>query len=225
MTSKSSQSENKDPKSRRPSVIALIVTAVIFAASTAVLAGLLVNILQRKQEAKNPYLRFVDVTDDTTDPAEWGKNWPREYDGYQRTVNPTRTKYGGGSPSETMLPPEKAEANPWLTRMFAGYAFAIDYRDRRGHAFMLTDQESTKRTKESKQPGSCLHCHASVVPLYRKTGAEISPRPRATNKFNWVLQQSQSWITGKPARACRNQVTTTLSLAWIAMTPRACNCA
>jgi nitrite reductase (cytochrome c-552) len=145
------------------------------AVATAVIAALLINIFQRKQEAKNPYLRFVEVTNDTTDPAEWGKNWPREYDGYQRTSVPTRTKYGGGAPSEGGMAPEKAEKNPWLTRMFAGYAFAIDYRDRRGHAFMLQDQESTKRTKERKQPGACLHCHASVMPLYRQTGAELAP--------------------------------------------------
>ena len=175
--------EGKPQKSRRPSVVMLVVIIVIFAGSTAVLAGLLINILQRKQEAKNPYLRFVNVTDDTTDPAEWGKNWPREYDSYMRTVNPTRTKYGGGSPSEVMLPPEKAESNPWLTRMFAGYAFAIDYRDRRGHAFMLTDQENTKRTKERPQPGSCLHCHASVMPLYRKTGAELAPQASASEQL------------------------------------------
>ena len=163
------------PKSRQPKILLLFALAIVVAGSTAVIAGLLVNIFQRKQEAKNPYLRFVDVSNDTTDPAEWGKNWPREYDGYLRTVLSTRTKYGGGSASESMLPPEKAEKNPWLTRMFAGYAFAIDYRDRRGHANMLTDQESTKRTKERKQPGSCLHCHASVIPLYRQTGAELVP--------------------------------------------------
>jgi nitrite reductase (cytochrome c-552) len=168
--------QRQHEQSGRRSVVVFAIIAVIFAAAAAILAGLLVNILQRKQEAKNPYLRFVNVTDDTTDPAEWGKNWPREYDGYSRTVNPTRTKYGGGSPSESRLPPEKAEANPWLTRMFAGYAFAIDYRDRRGHAFMLTDQEQTKRTKERQQPGSCLHCHASVIPLYQKAGAELSPQ-------------------------------------------------
>ena len=176
MTTKTLSPESKPKGTWRPSVVVLGAIVAIFAGSTAVLAALLVNILQRKQEAKNPYLRFVNVTNDTTDPAEWGKNWPREYDGYLRTVNPTRTKYGGGSPSEGMLPAEKAASNPWLTRMFAGYAFAIDYRDRRGHAFMLTDQENTKRTKERSQPGSCIQCHASVIPLYRKTGAELAPQ-------------------------------------------------
>ena len=175
MIAETPSTDGNTPKSRRPKIAILLVILVGVAAATAVLAGLLVNIFQRKQEAKNPYLRFVDVTSDTTDPAEWGKNWPRQYDGYLRTALPTRTEYGGGAPSEGILPPEKAEKTPWLTRMFAGYAFAIDYRDRRGHAYMLTDQESTKRTKERKQPGSCLHCHASIIPLYRQTGAELAP--------------------------------------------------
>jgi nitrite reductase (cytochrome c-552) len=176
MATKSDEQSNQPrDKSRGRGLMALVFVSAGFAICTAVLAGLLVNIWQRKQEAKNPYLRFVNVTEDTTDPAEWGKNWPREYDGYKRTVNASRTRYGGGSASEAELPPEKAAANPWLTRMFAGYAFAIDYRDRRGHAYMLTDQENTKRTKERPQPGSCLHCHASIMPLYRKTGAEVAP--------------------------------------------------
>jgi nitrite reductase (cytochrome c-552) len=53
--------------------------------------------------------------------------------------------------------------------MFAGYAFSIDYRDRRGHAYMLEDQEITKR-QTKPQTGSCLHCHASVMPVYRSLG-------------------------------------------------------
>ena len=53
--------------------------------------------------------------------------------------------------------------------MFLGYAFSIDYRDRRGHAYMLVDQEQTQR-QTKPQSGSCLHCHAAVMPLYRKLG-------------------------------------------------------
>jgi nitrite reductase (cytochrome c-552) len=167
--------DEKLPAPRRTKAALLVALVGGFAVATVIIAALLVNIFARKQEAKNPYLRFVDVTNDTTDPAEWGKNWPRQFDGYLRTAIPSRTKYGGGAPSEGSLPPEKSDAAPFLTRMFAGYAFAIDYRDRRGHAFMLADQENTKRTKERKQPGSCLHCHGSVMPLYRKTGAELAP--------------------------------------------------
>jgi nitrite reductase (cytochrome c-552) len=179
MSSEEKKSAEQPAEPSRTRKIAPLVGVVIAtAAATVVVTSLLVNIFQRKQEAKNPYLRFVDVTEETTDPAEWGKNWPRQYDGYLRTVKPTRTKYGGGAPSEGSPAPEKADKDPWLTRMFAGYAFAIDYRDRRGHGFMLLDQEETKRTKERKQPGSCLHCHASVMPLYRKAGHDAAPEAK-----------------------------------------------
>ena len=67
------------------------------------------------------------------------------------------------------MPEEKIERQPWLKRMFSGYAFSIDYRDRRGHAHMLEDQEATKRLSKP-QSGSCLHCHASILPVYRQLG-------------------------------------------------------
>jgi nitrite reductase (cytochrome c-552) len=66
------------------------------------------------------------------------------------------------------MPEEKIERDPWLKRMFLGYAFSIDYRDRRGHAYMLADQEATERLTKP-QSGSCLHCHASVMPLYKSS--------------------------------------------------------
>jgi nitrite reductase (cytochrome c-552) len=125
--------------------------------------------VQRKEEAKNNVVRVVKVDDDTTDPKPWGQNWPMQYDAYLRTAQSTRTRFGGHGGSEAM-PAEKIERDPWLKRMFGGYAFAIDYRDRRGHAYMLADQEQTERVTKKPQPGACLHCHASVIPTYRKAG-------------------------------------------------------
>lgn len=150
-------------------------SAGIFAAIIVVVAlisigitALLVNIFERKTEARNPYVRLVEVTEDTTDPAVWGKNWPKQYDSYKRTAISTRTRFGGHGGSEA-LPEEKIKRDPWLKRMFLGYAFSIDYRDRRGHAYMLTDQEETKR-HNVPQSGSCMHCHASIMPVYRELG-------------------------------------------------------
>ena len=57
--------------------------------------ALLVNIMEHKQEAKNPFFRVVELTDDTEDPAVWGKNFPLQYDAYLKTVDQVRTKYGG----------------------------------------------------------------------------------------------------------------------------------
>ena len=168
---------NPVPQKKRGFLIALVAAAFALGALGA--GALLVNIAQRKQEAKNPYVRLAEVTENDTDPARWGTNWPREYDGYKRTSDPTHTKYGGGSGvAEGLVPPQKAARDPWLTRIFAGYLFAVDYRDRRGHAFMLFDQETTKRNvpAENKQSGNCLHCHGSIMPLYRKLGKEAAPQ-------------------------------------------------
>lgn len=148
--------------------VAMLVTLVLVAAATAVVVALLMNIAERKDEARRPHVTLVELTEDDTDPEKWGRNFPRQYDSYQRTAISTRTRFGGHGGSEA-LPAQKIERDPWLQRMFRGYAFAIDYRDRRGHAYMLQDQEETER-QTKPQSGSCLHCHASVMPLYRELG-------------------------------------------------------
>lgn len=156
------------PEPKGISKRAFVISIVIFALGTAVVTALLINIFERKVESATPFVRVVEVTEDDTDPEKWGANWPQQYDGYQRTALATRTRFGGHGGSEA-LPEQKIERDPWLQRMFRGYAFAIDYRDRRGHAYMLQDQENTERLSKP-QSGSCLHCHASVMPLYRKLG-------------------------------------------------------
>jgi nitrite reductase (cytochrome c-552) len=152
----------------RPRVGAIALVLVTVAAGTAALTALLLNIAERKDEARHAYVRLVEVDEDTTDPAVWGTNWPKQYDSYLLTAVSTRTRFGGHGGSEA-LPEAKIERDPWLQRMFRGYAFSIDYRDRRGHAYMLEDQEQTKR-QTKPQSGSCIHCHASVMPLYRELG-------------------------------------------------------
>ena len=146
----------------------LLAGIAVAAVATVAIAALLVNIYERRQEARVTTTRVVDVTRDTTDPAKWGANWPREYESYLMTAQTTRTRFGGHGGSEA-LPAEKIERDPWLKRMFLGYAFSIDYRDRRGHAYMLKDQEQTQR-QTKPQTGSCLHCHGAVMPLYRELG-------------------------------------------------------
>ncbi|MCE9596307.1 MAG: ammonia-forming cytochrome c nitrite reductase subunit c552 [Planctomycetes bacterium] len=157
------------PATSRSGGAALAMVFVVAVLAAAGVAWLLVTIFEHQQEAKDPYLKLVRVTEDTTDPEPWGVNFPRQYDGYKQTATTTRTRFGGHGGSEAM-PEEKIEREPWLKRMFAGYAFSIDYRDRRGHAYMLYDQEHTARVTQRPQPGSCLHCHASVMPAYRELG-------------------------------------------------------
>ena len=134
------------------------------AVGMALVVALLLNIAERKREAKERYVELVHLTEDTIDPAIWGKNFPRQYDAYRRTVDTLRTRHGG---SEAF---SKLEQDPKWIRLFDGYAFSLDYREERGHAYMLTDQDETRRVLERPQPGACVHCHASVIPAYRKLG-------------------------------------------------------
>ncbi len=131
---------------------------------TFLLTMLLLNIRERKEEAKHPYLELTRLSDDTVDPTEWGKIFPRQYDGYKRTADTQRTKYGGSEAFSHL------NADPRLLRIFAGYAFALDYREERGHWYTLQDQDETERVKKRPQTGACLQCHSSVTPALRKLG-------------------------------------------------------
>ena len=163
---------------------ALFVTALVFFGAGTVAAMMLFgNIAKRKMEAESSVFKIAKITETTVDPAEWGKNYPRQYDGYMRTTDNERArfKWSEGRPPEAAGPvandlassakaESKLESDPRLRTIFNGYAFAIDYRERRGHAYMLHDQRETERVKQKPQPGACLNCHASTVVAFREAG-------------------------------------------------------
>ena len=168
-----------DSNRTRRRILLLVSVMVLAGAAAAAAAALTVNIMERKQEARNPFYRVVELTDDTVDPAIWGKNFPLQYDDYKRTVDMVRTKYGGsdGVPrAPTAKDPREVtaqsrlEEDPRLKTFWAGYAFAVDFREERGHAYMLDDQTFTERQMVTKQPGTCMQCHASVYAPYKKLG-------------------------------------------------------
>jgi nitrite reductase (cytochrome c-552) len=91
-----------------PSRRMLAAVVILAAVATVAVAALLINIFERKQEARNPFHRVVELNDTIDDPAVWGKNFPMQYDLYLRTVDMQRTKYGG---SEAM-PHSPTQADP-----------------------------------------------------------------------------------------------------------------
>jgi nitrite reductase (cytochrome c-552) len=164
-----------EPSRKRTLLLAVALTAAL----TVGVTSLLINIFQRKQEARNPFFRVVELTGETDDPAIWGRNFPLQYDAYRRTVDQTRTRYGGSEamhrlPTQrdprSVVSQSKIDEDPRLKAMWAGYAFAADFREERGHAYMLDDQRYTKRVLDFKQPGACLNCHASTYTAMRKLG-------------------------------------------------------
>lgn len=165
------------PRRRRLGLLigAIVATALLTMGITA----LLFNILERKGESQQPFVQVVNLDENTVDPAVWGQNFPIQYDLYKRTTDQTRTKHGGSealpNPSASASATDKVAQSklaedPRLIKMWSGYAFATDFREERGHAYMLVDQRDTKRVTEFKQPGACLNCHASAVKLYKDLG-------------------------------------------------------
>jgi nitrite reductase (cytochrome c-552) len=138
----------------------------ILALVTLGIAALLTNIFERRQEARNPYVRFVEV-DETRPTRRCGASTGR---GSTRASCARWTTSGRATAAATRFR-ARSSTYPWLRTMWAGHAFSIDYRESRGHAYALHDQDHTERVAQRPQPGACLHCHAAVMPAYRATSA------------------------------------------------------
>ena len=168
----------------------LALVGVIAALAAALVLALNANIAARKQEAKQSNFNLVELNEKTVDPAVWGKNFPRQYDAYLRTEENYGTRFGGAG-SEA-VPISKLKEDPRLLALFDGYAFAIDYNQRRGHAHMLDDQRTTRRVTTKPQPGSCLHCHASTTVAYRQAGLQGGAQGTLDEPFLSAHAQEQT---------------------------------
>ena len=102
--------------------------AVVAALAAASVTALLVSIFERQQEARDPFFRVVELTDDTEDPAGWGLNCPLQYDAYRRTVDQQWTRYGGSeavprtptaADPRSIVAQSRLETDPRLKTMWA----------------------------------------------------------------------------------------------------------
>src|SRR5262249_33035083 len=119
--------------------LTVFTTLVLLAAVGAVFGMfLLMSIFEHKQEARNPFFRVVELTDETDDPPIWGKDFPMQYDGYRRTTDQVRTRYGGSealprtpthADPRSVVAQSRLEEDPRLKTIWAGYAFAKDFRE------------------------------------------------------------------------------------------------
>lgn len=189
-------------KKRRFSGFKIMVLVAVIAFGAAIFGvAMLTNIMERKNEARNPFYRVVELTDDTEDPAIWGKNFPHQYDSYLRTVDQQRTRYGGSEAvprvpdnvdPRSVVAQSRLEEDPRLKTMWDGYAFAVDFREERGHAYMLDDQTFTERQEVVKQPGTCINCHASVYTAYKRLGGgDIVRGFKELNKMPYFESRKQ----------------------------------
>ncbi len=155
-----------------------IVVALFAIVATIAVLMLAVDISRKKAESRQTFFHVVELTEETADPAVWGQNYPLQYEGYLKTVDQVRTRFGGSdalpqtptnADPRSVVTQSKLVEDPRLKRMWAGYGFSIDHREERGHAYMLDDQTFTGR-QQKPQPGACIQCHASVAIPYRELG-------------------------------------------------------
>ncbi len=99
--------------------------------------------------------------------AVWGQQFPRHFETYLRTLDDTFASRWGGSSHRDML-----VQHPEMVVLWAGYAFARDYDQIRGHYYAMEDIHRTLRTNLD-QPATCMTCKSSDVPrLMNEYGPE-----------------------------------------------------
>ena len=157
--------------SRPGRVMLFVLVFFVAVVGTLLVTWVLITMFGHKQAARQPFVRVAEVDEISTDPEPWGRNWPHQFDGWKATAG---DKFYGGSSALTQ---SKLETHPWLKRLYAGYAFSIDYREARGHAYMLYDQGVTERVTKKPQAGACIHCHASNTVMYRREGLKAMGLP------------------------------------------------
>ncbi len=125
-----------------------------------VVLGLLASsILERRAERNIAVVQMIKpVKEWEADNAKWGINFPREFNSWELTKTmEANTKYGGSGIRDYLA------ADPRLVVMWAGYPFAKEYNQARGHYHSLEDVNNTKRINE-KTPGTCWTCKSPDVP-------------------------------------------------------------
>ena len=143
---------------------------VLFFASLAVVfvLGILVSsITARKMEAKFTYTPTTEINKLEPRNEVWGENFPREYQSYYKSADTTfRSKYNGGALIDML------EEDPRLVVLWAGYGFAKDYNQGRGHVYAVEDLRNSLRTgaptgnDDGPMPSTCWTCKSPDVPRY-----------------------------------------------------------
>ncbi len=155
---------------------------VIFLATIVVvfLIGLLASsIVERRSESKLYFQMVSEIPDWEPRNEVWGQNFPRQYQSYMRTADTLfKSKYFGAKMIDYL------DKHPELVVMWAGYAFARDYNQGRGHYYAVSDVHNTLRTVQP-QPATCWTCKSTDVPrmmnqigvaeFYKSTWSEMGP--------------------------------------------------
>lgn len=148
---------------------------VVAAVAVLVLAVLYASVLEHRREGQLVTAPRKPVGEYESDNAKWGENFPREYASYKlMSDDETATKYGGAHPRDYL------EETPDLVILFAGYGFAKEFRQARGHTYTIEDVTQTKRVGDKTGAATCWTCKSPDVP---RLMAEMGPEAFYASKF------------------------------------------
>jgi nitrite reductase (cytochrome c-552) len=128
---------------------------------------------------KTEPVRPVKIADGDIDPAKWGKAYPVHYDLWKKTEEPTeagKSKYKRGFDADKIIY-DKLSEFPFLSLLFNGWGFGIEYNEPRGHAYMVIDQIDIDAGRV-KAGGVCLTCKSPyATKLEKEMGIEYYKMP------------------------------------------------
>jgi nitrite reductase (cytochrome c-552) len=128
--------------------------------------GLLASsIMERRTETAKVIKPQVKIGEWEPRNEVWGKNYPREYQSYMKNSETDfKSKYNGNAMIDML------EVDPRLVVLWAGYGFAKDYNQGRGHTYAVNDLVNTLRTggptndNDGPMPSTCWACKSPDVP-------------------------------------------------------------
>ena len=131
----------------------------------AVLTGLV--LLSGCSPPKSEPVKTVAIPDGEYDPAVWGKAYPLEYDSWLKSKEPNATgsKYRKGWTGSAKF--DKLSEYPYLSLLFNGWGFGVEYNEIRGHYYMLIDQLEIDPSR-LKAGGVCLTCKTPFAPKLKE---------------------------------------------------------
>jgi len=139
---------------KRCAVLAILAATAIWSGCT-----------QKKVEP----MTATEIADGAIDPALWGKVYPVQYKFWKQTGEPTpagKSKYKKGyDVGEARR--DKLDEYPFLALLYNGWGFGSEYKEPRGHFFMVQDQLEVDPGR-IKAGGSCLTCKTPYAPMLQK---------------------------------------------------------